>query len=198
MDVAWGDVPTWVTAVATIGALVAAGFAARGAFRLLDVERRRDAERAEAELQWQADLVAAWADREQQQRGRMPWTAEGAYVANGSPLPIYDVAVTWFYPDASGNLEFRCEQAIKGGLVPSGGGFYSLTNRGSGPPPHRRAVDVLDAHGAPVRAQEAEDLAQYRLSVAFTDTGGIRWLRGVNGLLRRDEDARTATTPARH
>jgi hypothetical protein len=82
MRVDWGDVPTWVGALTTIGALIAAGW-------LVKVELGRDRRTTEASARaQQADLVASWND----QVDSDSW----AVVRNGSQLPIYDVYVDLF------------------------------------------------------------------------------------------------------
>jgi hypothetical protein len=79
----WGDVPTWVGAITTLGALIAAGV-------LIRVELRRDhREQGRLERNEQADKVAAWFDDES---GKI-------LIRNGSSLPIYNVRV-WVYSDA--------------------------------------------------------------------------------------------------
>lgn len=104
---AWGDVPTWVAAVTSLLALLAAAFAGLVAYAVLDVELGRDrvaaaerAERREAEQRAQAGKVAAW---------YATWDGEapfgplapppslqanqvyGAVIRNGSELPVYEI-----------------------------------------------------------------------------------------------------------
>ena len=45
----YGDVPTWIAAVATVGALIFAGIAAWASWQVLKREAQRDADREEAE-----------------------------------------------------------------------------------------------------------------------------------------------------
>lgn len=81
MTIDWGDVPTWVGAITTLGALIAAGM-------VLRVEMRRDRDAAEDRARSeQAMFCAAWPGL----------TARGGHVVffrNGSQLPVYDVRIT--------------------------------------------------------------------------------------------------------
>jgi hypothetical protein len=94
-DVTWlslpaGDWATWVNAVVSFVALVAAIIAVKRSSAMLKVEQGRDSqpderdaqERKAAERAEQADHVAAWIG-----------FPEGLTVRNGSSLPIYDVEV---------------------------------------------------------------------------------------------------------
>lgn len=78
----WGDVPTWLGAIGTVGTLVAAIFVVsreqRAAARN-DDERRRN----------QASQVAAWARIEP--GGRIGGLEVQLYVRNASKQPVYDV-----------------------------------------------------------------------------------------------------------
>lgn len=76
----WGDVPTWVSAITTAGALIAAGFVVR-------IELRRDKRQTDAaERAEQADQVAVW---------HQAYPRVGVVIHNGSVLPIYSVAVSF-------------------------------------------------------------------------------------------------------
>lgn len=75
----WGDVPTWISAITTLGALVAAGV-------IVYLEVRRDRRAAEQRAREdQANSVAAWHSTE----------TDGHHilVRNGSTLPVYRVVV---------------------------------------------------------------------------------------------------------
>jgi hypothetical protein len=69
----WGDVPSWIEAIATVLAFFAAGWAVVRTGELLRIEQGRDVDRARetadlrerAERAEQADLVAAWSHAEQ-------------------------------------------------------------------------------------------------------------------------------------
>jgi hypothetical protein len=96
----WGDVPTWLSAIATIIAVVFAVWAARTARSLYLIESRRDEQQA-------AERRERDAERRQSQAGKVAvwfgWRAYahatfgsdineyGAFVHNTSGVPIYDV-----------------------------------------------------------------------------------------------------------
>jgi hypothetical protein len=90
----WGDVPTWIGAVATMLAFIAAWVAARAAWRVLELERTRDRLRREVEDRVQADRVAAWPSLGPSNPDD-PDSPEvwGATVRNASELPVYQVKV---------------------------------------------------------------------------------------------------------
>jgi hypothetical protein len=108
----WGDVPTWIQAMGTLFALVAIV----AAWKVLGVERRRDAERQAAEERAQAAKVAAWPSvvrSDPADPGSAP--AWGAAVRNASDLPIYQVHVE-YQPIAPG----RSQMAVISEVVPPG------------------------------------------------------------------------------
>lgn len=77
----WGDVPGWIEALATVGALIAAIVAVRAFWRVLGIEQARERDRlVERERGQQADQVAAWLS-----------VKPALTVLNGSSLPVYDV-----------------------------------------------------------------------------------------------------------
>jgi hypothetical protein len=94
----WGDVPTWIGAITTLCALLAAAY-------LVAIEVRRD--RREADRQdraEQADKVAAWFD-----------DASGQLLLrNGSSLPIYNVLITIF-PESPELATIQPEGAVPPG-----------------------------------------------------------------------------------
>lgn len=186
-DVAWGDVPTWVTAIATIGAFTAAGFAAWSAWRVLAKENVREAQERDARLRRQADGVAAWPDIERRERIQFQsfrgirqadmYDQEGAGIGNSSPLPVYNVVVRWFYPGADGELELRATMAMVA-VVPPGGDFLAMTDHS-----HRRAVEEgRDEFGNPFPGN-VDRFELFRLEIDFTDTAGNRWRRSADGAL---------------
>src|SRR5689334_11831407 len=96
----WGDVPTWVQAIATLLALIAAGAAASAAWQVLAVERKRDVDRQQvederraAEARGQADRVAAWPSTSPTEQNAPPPPQQGVSIRNASELPVYNVRV---------------------------------------------------------------------------------------------------------
>lgn len=85
----WGNVPGWIEALATVGALVAAIVAVRASWRVLGIEQARERDRlVEGERAEQADRVAAWLSLN-----------PALTVLNGSSLPVYDVEIRIYGED---------------------------------------------------------------------------------------------------
>lgn len=85
----WGDVPTWLSSLGGIGALIAATLAARASLAVLKIETDRDKEADERAQRAQADLVAAWIANETPE----DWSKWNVIVTNESKIPVYDVEV---------------------------------------------------------------------------------------------------------
>ncbi|WP_191838919.1 sugar ABC transporter substrate-binding protein [Catellatospora chokoriensis] len=159
-DGVWGDVPSWVAAVATVFALAFAAVAAQAALRTYRIESERDRVDAESRRaqddylrRTQAALVSAWWGESPDQPG--VW---GAHLRNASGAPVYQVYCT--VVDADDDAE---ERRIHHPVVPPGtvAQFSGLVRPAE--------VPVLE----PVR----------RVKVSFTDSAGIRWLRDQYGRL---------------
>lgn len=183
----YGDVPTWVAAVAAAGALIAAFRAARHTRELLEREAKRDS-LAEARM-WraQAEVVAAWvAVREWHEtrtravpepfRLGTKWNPFGierrvetverhelvVCVRNASAIPVYGVVV---------NLTHRGQEVaapIDLGTVAPGD-----EARQSPLPP--------DAQG--LCAEQGVASYELEAAVAFTDARGVPWCRDHAGAL---------------
>lgn len=157
MSLDMGDVPTWINAVTTLGALVAAGV-------VVKVELGREARaRAESESA-QADLVAAWMARRPQ-----AWVV----VRNSSTLPIYGVTILLknaFRPldPEQPHQELRFSR------------FFEVL-----PPGEEPASDLVNASGQPMRDPDPELKAFLVVEVWFTDAAGRRWVRRSTGNLER-------------
>ena len=110
LDARSGSIAEWVAALATAGALLAAGYAALWARDLLSVEHARDARNEDFLRRQQASKVALWGPRNDWVRGQISsdlpdgtkeWTEGGPSslksvrfrVRNASDLPIFDVVV---------------------------------------------------------------------------------------------------------
>ncbi|WP_030442575.1 sugar ABC transporter substrate-binding protein [Actinoplanes subtropicus] len=78
----WGDLPTWLSAVAALSALAFAAVAVVVARRSLRIESRRDQVAVEASRRAQAILVSAWCDE------------LGLRVRNASHSPVYQARLT--------------------------------------------------------------------------------------------------------
>jgi maltose-binding protein MalE len=158
----WGDVPTWLSSIATILALGFAAAAAVVAQRVYRIESKRDKINADARREQeaflrrtQAALVSAWWGR--QDGGQWPdrW---GAFVRNASETPVYQASLTTLDihdPDVSERFELP--------IVPPG------------------AEPAFHPSGLTV--QDGQHTADYRVEITFTDSAGVRWIRDQQGRL---------------
>ena len=172
-QVDWGDVPTWIVALTTLGVLIAAGVLLRGEVgrdhRVLaaDAERRdkeaaAEEERREREASsHQADHVAAWCGQADNQT-----RDHKLFFGNGSALPVYDVVVTWVLPD--------------GATLPQEP--YALMGPG-------RTVDAIPSDVLEARTERFPDLNSWefagklKVGIRFRDTAGRVWERDAKGVL---------------
>lgn len=178
----WGDVATWVLAVTTLLAFVAAAFAGLVAYQLLAVESARDlraeeerAERRDADRRAQAARVTAWygtwRSRSVFPQSPMPdWPAYGAVIRNASDLPVYDVRVAFCIGvDPAAGVDWRS------------GMRYSSPDLIPVVPPGEERAEIPNQ----TRDQEAagESEAKWLVALEFTDAAGHRWLRDPRGRL---------------
>jgi hypothetical protein len=143
----WGDIPTWLSSVATLLALTFAAFAALATHRVYKIESERDRVAAESRRQQeafvrrtQAALVSAW----------WGWSLDGwgAFVRNASETPIYQASLT-VLDIHDPNVGERVDLPI---VPPSAEPMFQPTELGTG----------LVADG-----RHAVD---YRVEVTFTDS----------------------------
>jgi hypothetical protein len=179
----WAD---WLTAVAAIGALIAASVAARQAWKqnentlkILNVERRRDrraqmAERRRTHTEsraHQADQVASWAGESKFPNfGRLI----AAEITNHSLLPVYRVRATFSVPDGS---KFVAPQVDV--LKPGKPHFVRIPDE---------LLKLTTAAGHPALAPGTlyryEDLKEgIGVAIEFMDTKGSCWQRNELGQL---------------
>jgi hypothetical protein len=186
-SVRWGDVPTWVAAIATLAAVSIAIWAgvsakkagqaarrtARVSLRLLEIEQARDEEqrRAQARLH-QADLVAAWHAWD-----KVPHLVGGtiavwgATIRNGSPLPVYEVRAE-LIADSDG----RVADSVSLPVLPPGLNHRAWLN---GPDDYRKSSGT-DQGGNPIYTEGRD---QFKVALSFRDTAGREWKRDTRGLL---------------
>ncbi|BCB76969.1 hypothetical protein GCM10022251_44520 [Phytohabitans flavus] len=150
----WGDVPTWLSSVGTVFALIFAALAALAAQRVYRIESERDRVAADARREQvafarrtQAALVSAWWGR-----GADGW---GAFVRNASETPVYQVGLT-VLDIHDPNVGDRIDLPI---VPPS-------------------AQPVFQPSGL-----TASPGGDYRVEVTFTDSAGVRWIRDQLGRL---------------
>jgi hypothetical protein len=97
----WGDFPTWISAVASVGALIFAALAAIAAYRLFKVETERDSRQGDEERRArQAHAVSAWYALDAERR------LYGCHLRNASDSPVYDVAIEYYLPIPGEGLSF--------------------------------------------------------------------------------------------
>jgi hypothetical protein len=178
----WGNVPTWVLAVAMLLAFVAAAFAAVVTCELLRIQSRRDAiaaeersQLAEVQRRAQASRVGAWYGRWSSvvkgpgmAADPREWTRWGAIVSNASGLPVYNVRISFCVAvDTSAELTWQHGERYLGALrlVPPG-------------EEHVEMPDHLRAEG-----EASGDEPTWLVAIEFTDASGSRWLRDPRGRL---------------
>jgi arabinogalactan oligomer/maltooligosaccharide transport system substrate-binding protein len=174
------DIPTWISAVASLFALVGAGIAAWQAYRIYRLESARDAatrseqsRRDTLARRSQAGLVSGWwgyaGDGEPDRGDPRHW---GAFVRNASELPVFRVTIT-IVNRASAELA----ESFNLPAIPPAGEPVFHRLRGAGA--QTRLADW-------VRAGRVFD---YRVVLAFTDSSGLRWIRDQHGALHECGDA---------
>lgn len=89
----WGDGPTWLLAITTLLAFLAAAFAGIVTYDLLRVETSRDQHAAQERRRAQATEVFTWAGDDPGVRTEEPRLA--GFVRNASSRPIYDISIGW-------------------------------------------------------------------------------------------------------
>lgn len=156
----FGDVPTWIAAIGTVGALFAAlwQIGNERKRRIQQQEGDREKERLD-----QARLIAAWIGPEDDARSAVE-------LSNGSPEPVYNVVATIVFIQGTG---------------PSTGeewaGIDTVNQKARSTtaailaPGHWR-VWIAAVVGAPLSGRKAAE-------VAFTDRNGAHWVRRANGTL---------------
>lgn len=95
MDEFWGvAVPNWITAIATVIALLAAGFGARAAWRSLQSQLERDREDRRNVVAGRAKTVTAqWVRRWRRGEGENDLLEWGMLLRNHGTTPAFDVQV---------------------------------------------------------------------------------------------------------
>ena len=194
LDAKGGSIAEWVAALATTGALLAAGYAALSARDLLAVEQARDARNEDFLRRQQASKVALWGPRHEWVRGQtstdLPdgtkeWREGGPSifksvrfrVRNASDLPIFDAVVV---------------------------GLVSLTNKQNGEVRSSRLTEHLgdiDASVASAGEESGESHTAYvaselvgfdlihtsvdlTLQLYFRNSFGSLWCRNLDGTLK--------------
>ena len=176
----WADDPrgnyaSWLAAIATVAAFLAAiiaAFYAAGAFRL---ESERENRWLEEQRRAQASLVAAWIGSAElpivggggfspyaEAAMRASNTAEGVYLRNASDVPVTQLQYRLFL-----------------GFQPCGTRWYGTFPPAADPifVPFRDADTTLANDGSQVIGGE------YEVGISFRDAAGYIWYRAPNGRL---------------
>ena len=181
----WGDVPTWVAAVGTVGTLASA------LWQIATERKRRIASdellRSEQHVR-QARLIAAYLGEEQRPKSETPVQAHETgrteiFLVNNSSEPVYSVVVGIVFVQGAGPhsleemLALDRKQYDRQGpittvsIVP--GGLYRVWISGTG------WTRILGGRGG--------------VEIAFSDASGAHWIRRGTG--RLDE---LAVSPLEH
>jgi hypothetical protein len=192
----WGDVPTWVGAVATVLALVAAAIAAVFAGRAYGIESRRDAVAAadrkaavDEQLRSQASRVVIWL----KDNVAPPSGPFGVMYANTSGLPVFDVNIRLRAPNLDGGVISR--------MLPPTDGPVELTAASERLNVHVKSDDQIlrntmmswtaGAYEGPIKEAVVEQpgfkivgqLSYVGADLTFTDANERRWRRSGRGPL---------------
>lgn len=175
MAVNWGDVPTWVAGVGTVGTLAAALWQIRTErTRRLVADRQL---RIERHLE-QARLLAAYMGEEEKPEKEPDTLADDQgrtafYLVNNSPEPVYSVVAGMVFVQGAGPhsleemLDLNHKQYHRRGPVTTvsilPGGLYRVWISGTGW--HR----ILSGRAG--------------VEIAFSDAAGAHWLRRSTGRL---------------
>lgn len=196
-SLSWGDVATWVVAITTLLAFLAAAFAGLVAYDLLKVENVRDmkaaeerllaaadrrqaererAARREADRRAQASKVTAWFELYHDDKYELIDKVWGAAIRNASELPILDVRVFFYWVnDPHDGSPWTTEQR-----------YASVERIRVIPPGQTWNLELPDR----VRSMDEKcDDQVYLVSIEFTDANGTRWMRDERGALH-DSGAR--------
>lgn len=184
-----GDrITDWMQAVATTAAFIAAGVAARYAAGVLNIERRRDADRDRAELHDQAERLAAWGLGESAPSGMsggdQVWRF-AIYLRNSSTLPVYDCRLrVRTVIDAFGEAREEQHDDLCVSVMPPGDAPEKVTDVTMSLPSTVWAADrstTLAASGLTRRAM---------IDMTFRDAGSRWWRRDELGTLTGPFDQR--------
>ncbi|MBQ1019858.1 hypothetical protein KBX71_18595 [Micromonospora sp. D93] len=181
----FGDVATWIGAVANVATVVLALVASLVGFRIYKIESGRDQraederrERAEDQRRSQAQLISVWF-AEATKKEHTNWGKSGtrevkvwaAHVLNASNQPIYDVLVI-FSPRYADTLKY----------------LHPLLQRGIREwilvvPPHQDVLTVAVPDLLAETGLGTAGEAGLVVSLEFRDASGRRWLRDREGYL---------------
>lgn len=177
-----GSLAEWASALAAIGALIAAVWAARTSGRLFRVETQRDVQNWRREEAEQASRIAAWCvihlkpssglDRE-----------DGLLIHNSSDAPVFDVEIHSIY--APKQTDEPKEQApLRLTLLPPGD-YVSTTH----PKFHWTFPEESSNMTGAIRPVTKNDKWKVT-SITFVDASGIQWVRTGGDLQKMEHQGK--------
>jgi hypothetical protein len=163
-----------VAALATVGALLAAGYAVRDAKKLFRIETDRDVTAAEEREGRQASKVNAWSALRLLRKDAQTF---GVIVSNSSEEPVYNVKIT-----VGG---FRTNHAPTLACVPPGQLFLEQKRfMEEGDTFHWYFAKPVGEFVDPIRPFSASKSKRVT-NISFTDSYGRQWSRSETGQLGR-------------
>lgn len=190
---AWGDVPTWLSSLGGIGALIAATIAARASLDVLRIESGRDTDAADKEERAQADLVAAWLDRKSEDGPSPGFRGWHIVVANASKVPVHGAVVATYIDPIFVDRE-RAPRKLYDEVQGLNFGSQVITVDLIVLPPGGRKLELLPEHRSDVKpAPDSERIwrvqnvlaREARIWITFRDASGVQWTRSDRGVLTR-------------
>ena len=169
------EIADWISALAALGALVAAVWAAKVSKRLYQIEADRGLVASERDEKEQASAIAAWclsftddSDAE---------TKRGLQIHNSSDAPVFDISVRSTYA-SSKNGAAEAVRALELSILPPGDYTVRRHPVYQWDFPEERSVEGRSVR--PVMNNPKWAVEEIR----FTDAHGMRWSR-AGGALRK-------------
>lgn len=185
---AWGTVPDWIVAIASVGALIAASWAARAALTQVRFARSQSSHAEEqareaseqttlmrrSQDREQAALVAAWLELD-------PTYGLRAMVLNASPAPVYDVTVNF-------HSHSRHEREYMAILLPDRNhidlpGLSAAIGDAVAQRPSILKAWAAQSEGVTLGQEMTEAQSPIGLTINFHDGAGRCWTRELTGEL---------------
>lgn len=195
----WDDVPAWISSLGAVGALIVATFAAWRAHGLFQIESGRDKEARDRDERAQADLVAAWLDKDRKfSPPNPPWYVT---IANASLVPVYALrlhVLAGENQDDDGENVFRRSYPV----VQPGERQSRIRNLPGMMTAHLSDDDALVQLDYLNKHKDAV-IAACSVWITFRDASGVDWtrsnegnlIRGVSGPFATEETKDTRLSP---
>lgn len=178
----WGNVPSWISAIVSIAAFVAASLAARAAWKQVKFTASDQYHRNSLREQEYASRVAVWASPSHTEFGQIEY-----HYANFSDLPIFNLLIT---PAAAPH-----RRAAMQVVAPTDKIRYIIPDR-----INEELPSGLKFSGIPLSKEKRKALfeinervhalAQSGVYIQFRDAAGQVWRRDPNGnLAKADRDS---------